>query len=268
MRPGQPAPRRCARPGDRASSRAAYSPRVSAGRRGCACHDGRRARRRVPPVPPTSSGATATPAHQHHDRVRCSATTTPTGTRGTRRSAEATSCSAVEPGTGRAERHDRGRVEVLPAVAGEPHLDPGVGVVGMDLVEVGDRVEAAGHVAHRLAGGDAEGAQHDGQRGRDLLAESHPVAEEELVHGVRPGRERRNVLRVVRVRADPADERLHLVVGRGVVGGHGARQGERRAGRRAGSCSSCCCTSAGRAKGLPAARSCAGVAVLTCESTV
>ena len=129
-------------------------------------------------------------------------------------------------GAGRAGRHGRRRVEVLPPVAGEPHLDPGVGVVGVDLVEVGDRVEAPGHVAHRLAGGDAEGAQHHGQRGRDLLAEADPVAEEELVDGVGPGRQRRDVRRVVGVRADPVDERLHLVVGRGVAGGD--RPGQRQ----------------------------------------
>ena len=99
-------------------------------------------------------------------------------------------------------------------------------VVGVHLVEVGDRVEAPGHVPDRLAGGNAEGAQHHGQRRGDLLAEADPVAEEELVDGVGARRQRRDVLRVVGVGADPVDERLHLVVGRGVVGGDRPGQGQ------------------------------------------
>ncbi len=104
-----------------------------------------------------------------------------------------------------------------------------MGVVGMDLVEVRDRVEAPGHVPDRLAGGNAERPQHDGQRRRDLLAEADPVAEEELVDGVRTGGQRRDVLRVARVGADPVDERLHLVVRVGVAGGD--RPGQRQHAR-------------------------------------
>ena len=47
------------------------------------------------------------------------------------------------PGVGLASGHVGRGVEALPAVAGEPHLDPGVGVLGLDLVEVGDGVVGA-----------------------------------------------------------------------------------------------------------------------------
>ena len=148
---------------------------------------GRPARRCAPPAPPTSPAGTGASARARRPGRR------PPGPRppapaGCGRRAEPTSRSAVAPGLGGCGRHDRRRVEVLPAVAGEPHLDPGMGVVGVDLVEVGDRVVAPGHVPDRLAGGDAEGAQHHRQRRRDLLAEADPVAEEELVDGVRAGR--------------------------------------------------------------------------------
>ena len=154
--------------------------------------DGRRARRRVPPAPPTSpgvAGANAPPRRRAPRRPPAR----PPAPVGMRRSAAPTSCNAVDPGARVAQRHLGGRVEVLPAVAGEPDLHPGVGVLGLDLVEVGDRVVAARDVADRLAGGDAEGAQHHGQRGRDLLAVARPVAEEELVHRVGPGGEGRDV---------------------------------------------------------------------------
>ena len=101
-----------------------------------------------------------------------------------------------------------------------------MGIVGMDLVQVGDRVEAPRHVPDRLASGNAERPQHHGKRGRDLLAEADPVAEEELVDGVGPGRQRRDVLRVVRVGADPVDEGLDLAVRRRVV--RGDRPGQRQ----------------------------------------
>ena len=101
-----------------------------------------------------------------------------------------------------------------------------MGVAGVHLVEVGDRVEPARHVADRFPGGDPEGTQHHCERRRDLLAEADAVAEEELVDRVGAGRQGRDVLRVAGVGTDPMDERLHLVVGRGVAGRDRPRQGE------------------------------------------
>ncbi len=74
------------------------------------------------------------------------------------------------PGRRVGQRHLSGGVEVLPSVAGEPHLDPRVGIAGLYLVEVGEGVVGAGHVPHRLAGRDAEAPQHDHGGRRDLLA--------------------------------------------------------------------------------------------------
>ncbi len=131
--------------------------------------------------------AAAAPAHQHDGE-----TGDPEDHRDRhRRDAAQGGADVAQRGGARAgigQRHGRGGVEVLPPVAGEPHLDPGMGIVGMDLVEVGDGVVAPGHVPDRLAGRDPERAQHHRQRRRDLLAEADAVAEEELVDRVGAGR--------------------------------------------------------------------------------
>ena len=189
-RRGQPAPGGVRAPPARRAGR-----RIRPGSRragGAGPPDGRPARRAAPPAPPTSPAVPGASARARR-RARPPRRPRRPAPEGCGRRAEPDVAQRGGAGAGGLGRHGRGRVEVLPAVAGEPHLDPGMGVVGMDLVEVGDRVVAPGHVADRLAGGDPERAQHHGQRRRDLLAEADPVAEEELVDGVGAGRQRRDV---------------------------------------------------------------------------
>jgi hypothetical protein len=97
-------------------------------------------------------------------------------------------------------------------------------IVSPHLVEVGDGVVRARYVAHYFAGRDSDRAEHDGERCGYLLAKSHPVPEEELVHGVGTRRQGRYVHGIVRVRADPIDQRLHPGVGRAIVSGDGPGQ--------------------------------------------
>ena len=224
-RPTGPAgPGRRRRPGELVEP-AAYCARVSAGPARVAGPPagvlGRRATRSAQVVGRTGASAPGRrPGRRPEDPA--------TGTSGRRRRAPSHVVQRGGAGTGGAERHGRRRVEVLPAVAGEPHLDPGVGVVGMHLIEVGDRVEAPGHVADGLTGGDAERCAASRRARWRSARRSRSGSEEEFVHGVGAGRQGRDVLRVVRVRADPVNERLHLVVGRRVVGGDGRARASTR----------------------------------------
>ena len=59
-----------------------------------------------------------------------------------------------------------------------------MGILCLDLVQVTERVERAGYVTGRLAGGHADRSQHDGERCRYLLAVAGAVPEEEFVDGV------------------------------------------------------------------------------------
>jgi hypothetical protein len=61
-----------------------------------------------------------------------------TGMAGTFPIAFPRSLKAVAPGDGIGERYGGGGIKALPAVIGKPHLHPGVGIVGLDLVEVGE----------------------------------------------------------------------------------------------------------------------------------
>ena len=136
------------------------------------------------------------------------------------------------PGGGVGQRHVGGRVEVLPAVAGKPDLDPGVGVLGLDLVEVGDRVVRPRHVADGLAGRDAEAAEHDDGGGRDLLAIAATAAEEEGVHGVGPGGQGRDLRGVAHVVGHPRLDGGDLGVGVGIGVTRGADAPGDRLGQR------------------------------------
>ncbi len=89
-----------------------------------------------------------------------------------------------------------------------------MGVFGLDLVHVAERVVGARHIADRFPGRDLEGAQHDREGGRYLLAVAHTGAEEELVDGVLSALEGRDVGRVPDVAAHPGLESAHLGVGR------------------------------------------------------
>ena len=123
------------------------------------------------------------------------------------------------PGRRIDQRHRGCRVEVLPPIPRKPDLDPGMGVPGLDVVEVGDRVERPRHVPDGFAGRDAEAPQHHYCRRRDLLAVAAPCAEQERVDGVGPGRQRGDVGRVVDVARHPLLDRGNLVIGVRIAGG-------------------------------------------------
>ena len=146
---------------------------------------------------------------------------------------------ATQPGGGprpaaavAGERHGGGGIERHPAHPRDVHLGPGVGVVGVHLVQTGERVPGARRIAHREAGRHPGRPQQHHERGADLLAEPDPGVEQEVVDRVGPGPQRRDVERVAGVRRHPGLDGPYLVVRRGGAGGELDRQLAHAVGQR------------------------------------
>ena len=91
-----------------------------------------------------------------------------------------------ERGVGGTAADGRG-VEGGPAVVGDPGFDPAMGVGGGDDVPAADGIKGAALEAGDDAGGDAEGAEHDGEGGGEVFAVAFLAVEEEVGDGVRLG---------------------------------------------------------------------------------
>ncbi len=124
-----------------------------------------------------------------------------------------------------AQGHPGGRVEGLPADAGEVDLGPGVGVGAAREPLAGGGVAFAGDVADDDPGGDAEGAQHHGHRRGDLFAVAAADPEQQVVDRVDPVGGGGVPPVVLHVGVEPVLEGGDLVVGRCRVGGDLAGEG-------------------------------------------
>ena len=203
---GQGLPRPRAVAGQPRRARAAYSVSVSLGPTAPARPSPRpRSMRRAAARPRCAAGGGAA-----HDGVTTDgqARTSAIGIHGSRRSAPATRAAAWTPATGWPGGPRRWGRSSASRSPGNHTCTQAWASLACDVVEVGDGVVGPGHVPDRLAGRDADGAQHHRQRGGDLLAEPGAVAEEELVDGVLPRGQRRDVGGVVGVGADPGDQAL------------------------------------------------------------
>src|SRR5690606_27847623 len=102
----------------------------------------------------------------------------PAGAQRVRHRAQIAQEPVVDGDVGAARRR---RIEGDPAAPRQPRLDPAVGVALAERVVAAVGVEAPAEEARDVARGDAERAQLDRERGREVLAVTAPGFEEEDV---------------------------------------------------------------------------------------